>query len=332
METLQFDYFRGAQAEQYAFYRIPKILFTGEQFRDLSCEAKILYGLMLDRMSLSLKNHWLDEENRVYIVFTVEEIMELMGCGRNKAIKSIAELDTEKGIGLIEKKRLGMGKPNIIYVKNFMEIENEKREKELENAEKPQKFEKQTSRSLENKLQEVYHSDSRSLKNKLQEVLNSNCNKTNNNNTDYNNNQSYQSNYGLEKNTSGVDGIDEIESPQLTLETYRRIIQDNIDYACYQENEKQEVDELIALIAEVMVMPQDTSVRIAGENKPVAVVKNQFMKITHAHIEYVLFCMHKNTRKVGNIKAYLLTALYNAPMTINNYYQAEVNHDFYGDN
>ena len=120
MQEIQFDYYRGMEAEQYTFYRIPKVLFTAECFKSLSCEAKVLYGLLLDRMSLSIKNRWFDEEDRVYIIFTVEEIMELMCCKTQKAVKLMKELDSEGGIGLIEKKRLGLGKPNVIYVKNFL--------------------------------------------------------------------------------------------------------------------------------------------------------------------------------------------------------------------
>ncbi len=78
MQKIQFDYFTGMEAEQYSFYRVPKVLFTESCFKTLSCEAKVLYGLMLDRMSLSIKNRWLDSEDRVYIIFTVEEIAELM--------------------------------------------------------------------------------------------------------------------------------------------------------------------------------------------------------------------------------------------------------------
>lgn len=120
MNKIQFDYFQGMEAEQYSFYRVPKILFTEEYFKTLTCEAKVLYGLMLDRMSLSVKNHWNDKEGKVYIIFTVEEIAELMNCGTQKAVRLIKELDVKEGIGLIEKKRLGLGKPNVIYVKNFM--------------------------------------------------------------------------------------------------------------------------------------------------------------------------------------------------------------------
>ena len=118
MNDIIFDYYRGVEAEQYSFYRIPKMLFTDTIFQDLSCEAKVLYGLMLDRMSLSLKNHWMDEEERVYIIFTVNNICDLMNCGTQKAVRLLKELDVKTGIGLIEKKRLGLGKPNVIYVKN----------------------------------------------------------------------------------------------------------------------------------------------------------------------------------------------------------------------
>lgn len=114
-----FHYFQGMECDMYSFYRIPKLLFTSEYFKNLSCEAKVLYGLMLDRMSLSIKNRWFDEEDRAYIFFSVEEIMEMLNCGRNKAVNCLKELDQEKGIGLIEKRRIGLGKTNVIYVKNF---------------------------------------------------------------------------------------------------------------------------------------------------------------------------------------------------------------------
>ena len=87
---MQYDYFYGAQAEQFSFYRIPKALFTDPQFKDLSTDAKVLYGILLDRMSMSLKNHWLDEQNRVYIIFTLEEIMEALNCANQKATRLIS--------------------------------------------------------------------------------------------------------------------------------------------------------------------------------------------------------------------------------------------------
>ena len=135
---VEFDYFHGYESEQFAFYRIPKVLFTDDYFKDLSSDAKVLYGLMLDRMSLSIKNQWFDEQNRAYIYFSIEDIMDLLNCGRNKAVKSLQELDDENGIGLIEKRRKGFGKANIIYVKSFMVYEGQGEQ----SAEETQKFTK----------------------------------------------------------------------------------------------------------------------------------------------------------------------------------------------
>jgi len=116
----QFDYYYGDEAEQYSFYRIPKVLFTDACFRRISVEAKVLYGLLLDRMALSIKNRWLDRQGRVYIIFTIADIMETLGCAEQKANRLLGELDTAKGAGLIERVRRGLGRPNVIYVKNFI--------------------------------------------------------------------------------------------------------------------------------------------------------------------------------------------------------------------
>lgn len=112
------DYFYGGQAEQFSFYRIPKLLFTDERFRSISAEAKVLYGILLDRMSLSQRNGWLDDADRVYIIFTTQDIMDAIDCADQKATKLLSEL--EQKAGLIERKRQGLGKPNLIYVKNFI--------------------------------------------------------------------------------------------------------------------------------------------------------------------------------------------------------------------
>lgn len=131
--NLKLDYY-GIEAEQFAFYRIPRLLMKEERFKELSSDAKLLYGLMLDRMSLSRKNGWLDKENRAYIYYTVEEIMEDLGCAKEKCIKVLSELDSKKGLGLIEKKRQGLGKPDIIYVKNFATLESEEISKSQEDS------------------------------------------------------------------------------------------------------------------------------------------------------------------------------------------------------
>ena len=165
--TVEFDYYYGIEAEQFSFYRVPRLLIKDERFKGLSSDAKLLYGLMLDRMALSMKNGWLDDENRAYIIYAVENIMEDLGCSKPTCIKIMRELDTDKGIGLIEKKRRGLGKPDIIYVKNFATLKEA--EKEPSNADVStevgktdfKKSEKPTSRGRKSRLQEVMKTDFR---------------------------------------------------------------------------------------------------------------------------------------------------------------------------
>ena len=115
--NLNLDYYYGTEADQYSFYRIPKTLLTDPRYKSVSIEAKVLYGLLLDRMGLSVKNNWMDIEKRIYIYFTLENVMYMMDCGHNKAVKLFAELDST---GLIERVKQGQGRPTRIYVKNFI--------------------------------------------------------------------------------------------------------------------------------------------------------------------------------------------------------------------
>lgn len=119
-----FDYFYETQAEQFTFYKIRKNLFTDSKFLPLSNDAKTLYGLMLDRMSLSIKNHWMDKIGRVYIIFTLEQVMKTICCGKDKGVKILNEL--EQKVGLIERVKQGFRKPTLIYLKNFIFKEKEK--------------------------------------------------------------------------------------------------------------------------------------------------------------------------------------------------------------
>ena len=170
---LEFDYFYKRDLERFQFFMLPKILVTGEQFKTISSDAKILYACLFDRISLSAKNDWLDKEGRIYIIFTIEEIMKTINRSRPTAVKALDELDKNtRGIGLIERKRLGFGKPNIIYVKDFTSYEGEK----LEN---------QTSRSKDIELQEVKKFNYRSKGTELQEVKKVDPTNTNYIKTDY---------------------------------------------------------------------------------------------------------------------------------------------------
>ncbi len=343
-ESMNFDYYYGIEAEQFSFYRVPRLLIKDERFKGLSSDAKLLYGLMLDRMSLSMKNGWLDEENRAYIVYTVDAVMEDLGCSKPTCIKIMKELDTDNGIGLIEKKRIGLGRPDIIYVKNFATLEK-RNEQEIIGDSEPvaevkkadlQKENSLTSRSKEILLQEVKEADHQRLKNLTsgsKEVLPAEVkefapNYTNTNHTDFSYTEESYINpiYQSKEPKKKADGIDEIES-------YKQLIRQNIEYDLKMQylkwDEKAQYQELYEIICEVVCYPRDT-IRIGSNDYPYHVVKSMFLKLNSSHLEYVIGCLKETTTKIGNIKAYLVTALYNAPLTMNHYYQQEVQHDMYG--
>ena len=270
---MTFNYFYGTEADLFSFYRIPKALFTDSYFKDLSSDAKILYGLMLDRMSLSIKNQWFDDKNRAYIYFSIEDIMELLNCGRNKAIKSMRELDDETGIGLIEKRRQGFGKVNVIYVKTFMpEKTNEKKF-----GEELEKFKKQTSVENEEST-EVYNSNfmksqnqtSRSLENKLQEVYISNPNNTNLSDTEMNDNKS---NPIISVDEKRFDSDNRSEDYQ----AYENLVKETIDYESLEvthHDDMRQVDEIVNLIVET-VMCKNDKILIASNWYPASLVKKK---------------------------------------------------------
>ena len=296
-------YYYGDEADQYTFYRLPKILFTDSRYKGLSDSAKILYGLMLDRMGLSIKNGWLDERGRVYIFFTLEDVQEHMSCKHEKAVKLLAELDMVKGIGLIERVKRGQGKPTIIYVRKFVD-----------------KAKIQTSEKQKSRLPML--PQSRLPKIRSQDFRESECNKTDGNYTDLNETE-YQSIHQEPERDRAIDRID-------TIEAYREIIYENISYDILCERHGIErVDEAVELILETLAA-QRQNIRIAGDEFPAAVVKSRLMKLDASHVEYVFGCLDENTTKIRNIKSYLLTAFYNAPATMDSYYRAEVNHDMYG--
>ena len=324
-QKVSFDYFYGTQADQYSFYRIPKALFQNDYFKNLSSDAKILYGLMLDRMSLSIKNQWFDEQNRAYIYFSIEDIMELLNCGKNKAIKSLQELDQENGIGLIEKKRQGFGKTNIIYVKSFL-IPDKKSAVQEDLPGISQKFEIQTADEKEDdtevckiNFKKSQKQTSRSPENKLPEVCKTNS---------IYNNLSYNKENDTESDLIGSSQMRSAEGMTI-MQAYGSLIKENIDYdnlLITHPFEQELINGIYELILET-VLCQNEEILIASNWYPVQLVKSKFLKLKYSHIEYVIECLKKNTSKVKNIKKYMLAALFNAPTTIDGYYQAEVNHD-----
>ena len=288
------DYYYGDQAEQFSFYRIPKVLFTDKRFKDLSAEAKILYGLLLDRMSLSARNGWLDQEGRVYIVYTVEDIMDALSCASQKAMN---ELDEK--CGLIERKRQGLGKPNLIYVKNFVA-------------------------TSESKFKNGENQNSGLLKIETQEFPKSKGSNTEKNNTDFNDTESLPfTSFG------GSQKREPIRNDAERRAQYRELIMENISYDVLLVDlpyDKEIVEEILELIVDTVCTTKQT-VRISGDDKPTEVVRSRFLKLDSEHIRFVVSCMKENTTKIKNIRQYLLATLYNASLTMSNYYAALVQHD-----
>ena len=288
-----FDYFYGQQADQFSFYRVPKVLFTEDCFWNVSTDAKLLYGILLDRMNLSARNDWLDKEGRVYIIFTIDEIKSSLGCAEKKAVKLLDEL--EKKCGLIERKRQGLGKPNLIYVKNFI------------------------SGSVERQFLNCQKDNSGVVKNTIQELSKAQGNNTDNKYTEFNDTDPFLSSdfYGKDNEGTGE------------FARYYEYFYDQLDME-YLKQDFRHDEEILELILRLIVETMCSNrkqIRIASDDKPVEIVRSTFMKLNSEHIRFVMNRFKENTTEVRNIKQYLLASIYNAPYTIDAHYDAQVRHD-----
>ena len=283
---MMFDYFYKEQSESYTFYKIPKVLFTEEPFQKMSTDARVLYGLLLERTSLSRENGWFDENGRIFVYYTIKAVKTSMGCANDKAVGLLKELER---IGLIEKRKQGLCKPTIIYVKDFMGFrKTERRNSDNQNSGVPK------IRILDDRKAE--------------------SNNTENNNTDFNKTNLILSGLDVDKDERSV--YHDILMEQLSMD---------ILYERYPFD-RDTLDAILDMMLDI-ICSKKKDILIAGDRRPLNVVKSQFLKLNSMHIEYVMDCMKDNPVKVRNIKQYLLATLYNAPLTINSYYQAMVNND-----
>lgn len=284
-----FNYFHGGEAEQFSFFRIPRALIKNERFHSLSTEAKLLYGLMLDRMGLSLQSGWLDEDNRVFIFYTVHEVEETLSCGHNKAVRLLAELEQ---FGLIERVKQGQGKPAKIYVKNFTE----------EDAPEQAEGEKADLKTSEKSTCSLPVS-------KLQDFPKGECIYTDKNYTDFS-----HTNPSIYPPTpsAGQMGIDRCDQ--------REEIKRQIDYDILrQEYPHDDVESMLDLLVDVMTNTA-SSIRIGKQFFPIETVKQRFSQLNRERIAYVIESIRRTTTKIKNIRAYFLAALYHASVTIGPHY------------
>lgn len=332
-----FDYFYGTEPKQYLFYSIPQLLFTDEKFKFLSCEAKVLYGLLLDRAGLSVKNDWKDSDGKIYVYFSRDEVCEMLGCRNDKAAKIFAELDDEKGIGLVQRVRQGLGKPYKIYVRNFNrlieEADNEKTtsteihdkniiedgrdtKTDVQRSEKPTSGQRK-NRPLEDGKTDVLHI-SQTNRVKLTESNQSNLSAVAEKPTTKSSSEKKIDRIDFDKAEKLVRI--QIDEAALLLET------DKNGFPCYS---KESVEELVELIAWTFITPAET-LKINGVAIDTEIVQKRFQNLDISHIEYILDCLKENTVKITQRRNYLLTCLFNAPTTHDGYISNLVNHDLYG--
>lgn len=290
-------------------------------------------------MSLSKKNGWTDRENRVYIYFTLEDALELLGCGRGKAVRLFSELDSVKGIGLIERKKQEQGKPARIYVKSFLEDEmSDKVDDENKTAQNQTSGQDVTAASQQSALSEKGNGNvpfqgsldvplRGSLDVPLRESLDFSqietldVPKPDGNKTELSQTERNETEYFY-------DSMDGMERAREMQEMEQRI-RDNIEYdVLFSRNPscKQEIDEIISLMTEAATSRRST-IRLDKQDIPQPMVKARLLSLQCEHIEYVLERMQNNTTPIHNIRAYLLTALYHAPQTIHHYYAAQMRAD-----
>ena len=303
---MQFDYYYGAEADQFNFIKVPKAMIKDSAFASLSLASRLLYGLLLDRMNLSMKNKWLDDENRVYIIYQITEIMEDLGVSKKKAIEFLQELEK---FGLVEKRRRGFGLPNYLYVKNFSSTDI--------------KIPLGASTGIRGAQTDTSRGTDMDTSGSNNVVPHKVSVGTPQNNKEKNYIYINNTNPILNHNEHGIDdGMDEIK-------IYEEYLTEKLEIDLLCERYPQEKDMVMGMYymaMEILLCKNDT-IHIAGSEFPSQIVKSRFMKLDSGHIEYVLSCLKANKTKVGNIKKYLLTSLFNAPATMQSFYQAEFNHD-----
>lgn len=346
-----FEYFSSSGVEKFTFYRLPKALFTNNIFRELSCESKVLYGLLLDRASVSKKNRWIDEKNRVYVFMTQTEAMEMLSIGKGKAVAIFRELED---IGLIVRKKLGQGNPTRIYVMNFSAVISEPKEassinnisvKITDNFETSSKNSKTEVLTSENRKSELISDVETCIQNAETEVLtskkrNSALPKTESQTSYYrsktnmsNNNLSIYQDTKPDRKSEPLSSEAYLENEDGTIEGITQTeeeIKEQIDYAYLLEQEISinTLDLIVDIIA-CAYAKSEGEIVINSNSVPISLVKRQFKKLNHLHIEYILDCVDKQSKskKIKNLRSYLQSTLYNAPYSIDLDYDNMVNYD-----
>ena len=329
---MNFNYLSASGIDKFTFYRMPKILFVDDYFSTISCEAKVLYGLLLDRATLSKSNNWIDELGRVYVFFKQTEAMEMLNIKKNKVIAIFKELED---IGLLIRKKQGQGKPTRLYVLDFSshtdevnsktnevvsddeeQTSNENTKKEVKRLEKQTSEFQTSSNDTKKEVKRLEKQTSKGLKNK---PLSSNyINKTEMNKTE----SIYLSSNANKPTSKNNENIND-----RLIDRYNNAVnkvKKQIEYGYLIENyEKSTIDLIVSLIADVYV--DDSSISVNGRTIVAEQVRTEYAKLTQEHIEFVLESIANTKTKIKNIRTYLQSCLYNAYHTMNIAIDNEIN-------
>ena len=319
-----FEYFYGQEADLFSFIRVPKLLFTDERFRDLTSDAKILYGLLLDRMSLSVEHDWFDKYGRVFIIYTNAEIVKTLGCAHTKACNTLQQL---ADVGLIEKNNQGQGKAQLIYVKKILS----------HNSRRPEKC----SQNQNSQIQNSQNENPRIPKTGIQEFSKSESINTENINTDFSNTENnnlissnlikiYPPGYTEQEKNDEIRR-DEKKDSLSDIAKIKRSVLEHIDADTLKQRfpyNRELIDQIANLMVDVISDDVEYFV-IGGAKKNPELVKDQFKTLDYSHVAYVIDSLKSNTTEVRNMRQYLIASLYNAPLTIDAHYESQVSHDTY---
>ncbi len=323
MKKLNLSYIEDSGALGYQFFQVPKLLLENEAFDEIDFGAKILYSLMLNRISLSVSNNFRDDEGKLYIIYTVDNVQKELRCSNKTAIKLLKQLED---IGLIDKKRQGQGKPTLIFLRDFKEVTNgdvkkcnnytsEKENIKIEVVKETntdfQKCKKYTSRSEDTTLLEVK---------KVHTIYNNNI-YPDNRISIYQSKDNTTNECAMENEVSNFDKIDKID--------VLASIKNNIDYEEIKRDGEYSIDavnNIVELISSVVVSGKKSLV-VGKESINAQMVKDVLMALERKHIEYVIDCVSRFEGEIKNINAYLLTALYNARNTVDIYWQQKLNRE-----
>lgn len=286
------SYFTIQDAEQFTFFRIPKVLFTGERYKNMTTDARVLYGILLDRVSLSVKNNWVDKEGRVFIIFTREEAQELLGYSKPKIVNLFKELHK---VQLIEETKQGLSKPNLIYVKKFITENNTENNVQTQSNQQRLKF--LTSRSKKNELQEVKKSDP---------IYTDDINNTYKNDIDNSVSQSRE-----EKPKKEKQPIRTTTDRQTEFENIKLYFKDKLYLDDLKISHKFDTKLIEEIELNILEMYFNDYTTIKGERKPREIVRSALMKLNNWHIEELISKYKGLTIKITNPKAYMQTMIYN---------------------